>query len=144
MRDVRRYSLAEVDSGRGTSRLVRDGKALDFTVEGLLLEAQFELDDGSCLVWLTQDCPFEELLSVYLVGREGQLLDALSAGVPYTPGLLSIRAVGPLWVEFSFFGDAPYRLQIEPRARFRRWLPLGWRYYRWLARHRLMVNKLRP
>jgi hypothetical protein len=65
MREVRRFSLAEVGSERGTSRLVRDGTALDFTVEGLLLEAQLELEDGSCLVWLTQDCPFEELLSGY-------------------------------------------------------------------------------
>ncbi|ATB39450.1 hypothetical protein CYFUS_004894 [Cystobacter fuscus] len=144
MREVRRFSLAGVDSERGTSRLVRDGRVLDFSVEGLLLEAQLELEDGSCLVWLTQDCPFEELLSVYLVGREGQLLDSVSAGAPYTPGILSIRAVGPEWVEFGFFGDAPYRLQVEPQARFRRWLPLGWGYHRWLARHRLTVSKLSP
>ncbi|EPX55865.1 hypothetical protein D187_008120 [Cystobacter fuscus DSM 2262] len=144
MREVRRFSLAGLDSERGTSRLVRDGKALGFTVEGLLLEEQLELEDGSCLVWLTQDCPFEELLSVYLVGREGQLLDSVSAGMPYAPGILSIRTVGPDWVEFGFFGDASYRLQVEPLARFRRWLPVGWRYHRWLARHRLTVNKLRP
>jgi hypothetical protein len=144
MRDVRRYSLAEVDSGRGTSRLVRDGNALDFTVEGVLLEAQLELEDGSCLVWLTQDCPFEEQLSIYLVGREGQLVDSVSAWAPYTSGLLSIRAVGSDWVEFAFFGDGPYRLQVEPHARFRGWLPLGWGYHRWLARHRITVNKLRP
>lgn len=144
MREVRRFSLAGLDSERGTSRLVRDGRALGFTVMGLLLEEQLELEDGSCLVWLTQDCPFEELLCVYLVGSEGELLDSVSAGALYTPGILSIRSVGPDWVEFDFFGDASYRLQVEPLARFRRWLPLGWRYHRWLARHRLTVNKLRP
>jgi len=141
---VRRFSLAEVDSERGTSRLVRDGTVLGFTLEGLLLEAQFELEDGSCLLWLTQDCPFEERLSVYLVGREGELVDSVSAGAPYTPGILSIRTVGRTWVEFLFFGDDPYRLQVEPHARFGRRLPLGWGYPRWFARHRLTVSQPRP
>ncbi len=143
MREARRHSLVEVDREKHLARVARDGKVLDFVVTGVTLEAQFDLADGSSLLWLTEDCPYEEGLHVYLIGRGGELEDALEAGAPYTPGILELRATGEDWVRFEFFrNELEYRLQVEPRARFRMFPPTGWRYPRWLARHRLAVHAL--
>jgi hypothetical protein len=141
MREVARYSLVEVDPETHRARLARDGKALELAVTGVILEAQFELPDGSALIWLTQDCPYEEGLHVYLIRPDGGLEDALEAGAAYTPGILKIQATGETWVQLGFFGNGVvYRLEVEPRARARWLLPLGWRYKRRLAKHRLVVR----
>lgn len=143
MREARRHSLVEVDQEKHLARVVRDGKVLDFVVAGVILEAQFDLADGSSLLWLTEDSPYDEGLHVYLIGRGGELEDALEAGATFAPGLLEIRATGEDWVRFAFFrNEREYRLEVGPRARFRMFQPLGWRYPRRLARHRLAVHSL--
>ncbi|HLL52602.1 MAG TPA: hypothetical protein VK447_03590 [Myxococcaceae bacterium] len=141
LREVQRYSLVEVDREKGLSRLTRDGRPLGFVANGVVLEAQYELRDGRGLVWLTADCPYEEGLHVYLLGPGGEVEDVVEAGAMYAPGILKIRAAGADWVEVGFFLNGfVYRLEIGERARLRMPLPIGWRYGRWLARHRLSVT----
>jgi hypothetical protein len=114
------------------------------TVDGLLLEAELELDDGGALLWLTDDSPYEEGLHVYLLDSGGELEDALEAGAHFTPGVLKILRSGEDWVEFRFFpGDSIHRLELMRRATFRLRLPAGWRYKRLLRKHRLRVQVAR-
>ena len=57
MRSVKRYSLLKKTGEKQYSKLVRDGKELNVDVEGSILEAQYELEDGSKLIWLIDDSP---------------------------------------------------------------------------------------
>ncbi len=52
-------------------------------VDGKVLEGQFELPNGSFLVVLTQDCPFEETMTVVLFGPDLQRRDQLVFGAMY-------------------------------------------------------------
>ena len=80
MRPCTQYSLRIEDQGHPQARLMRDGAATEWRVDGVLLEAQFERDDGSVLLLLTEDSPYDELLHVYLLDGGGALVDALEAG----------------------------------------------------------------
>lgn len=147
MRPMTRYSL--VNSSRENQRAVleRNGQAINVEVEGAILEAQFELGDGSALIWLTDDSPYDEGLHVYLLGRDDSIEDALEAGAIFGmggPGILKIGKTGADWVEFEFFlNNSIYRLEVAQQAKVRLQLPTGWRYKKMLSKHWLMVHELR-
>lgn len=144
MREVQRYSLVEVDRERSLCRVARDGEALGLVVTGVLLQAQFELADGTGLLLLTEGCPYDEGLHVYLIGRDDGLEDSLEAGAIFTPGILELVASGEDWLELCFFrNEFVYRLQVARDARLRMRLPPGWRYKRWWTKHRLSVTVAR-
>ena len=141
MNPVKYYSLVDVDAEQCQARLARDGQVVGRPVRGALLEAQFGLGDGSALLWLTDDSPYDEGLHVYLLDQAGECVDALDAGWDFTPGVLSIDRFGDDWLEFRFFkNETTYRLEIRPQPRVRLRLPLGWRYQHWLRGHRLIVS----
>jgi hypothetical protein len=141
MRATRRFSLTAIDGRAGQSLICLDGRALPDPVDGVALEAQFDLDDGGALLWLTDDSPYDEGLHVYLLSPAGRIVDAVEAGAPYTPGILDIRETGPDWARFTLFTNATvYRLDIRARARALFRTLRGWRYKSRLARHRLVVS----
>jgi hypothetical protein len=141
MLEVQRYTLMEVDREKHLARVARDGKPLGLVLQGVFLEAQFELGDGRGLLWLTEDSPYEEGLHIYLLGRDGGLEDAVEAGATFSPGLLELGERGEDHVEFAFFRNGVvYRLEVAREARFRVRLPVGWRYKRLWATHRLVVT----
>lgn len=143
MRAVKRYSVVEAKRENQRSILARDGQALDLELEGTVLEAQFELEDGCVLIWFTDDSPYDEGLHVYLVDENDTISDALEAGADFTPGILKIAKTGKDWVEFGFFSnDSIYRLEIKKNARPRVLLPSGWKYKRLFSLHRLTVHEL--
>jgi hypothetical protein len=142
MRPVTRYSLqASERSDRHV--LARDGRTLAAEVDGSVLDTQLELADGSALLWLTDDSPYDEGLHLYLLGPEGLVDDALEADADFTAGVLELRSTGEDWVEFAFFRNSTvYRLDIAstPQRRFR--LPTGWKYKKRLGAHRLVVREV--
>jgi hypothetical protein len=143
MRPVTRYSLRSSDGEEGRVGLSRDGQPLPATVDGSVLDAQLELGDGTALVWLTDDSPFDEGLHVYLVAPNGTVEDALEAGADFTAGILELRSMGDDWVEFRFFkNDTVYRLEVNRTPELRLRLPAGWRYKERLRAHRLSVREL--
>jgi len=94
------------------SRLLFDGIETKAILNGLALEAQFACDHGF-LLWLTYDCPFEELLRIYLVSSEFELLDQDQLGCIYTAGILmNLTITGPDSLEFSFYGGDRWTLTI--------------------------------
>lgn len=143
MRAVKRYSVVEAKRENQLSILARDGKALDLELEGSVIEAQFELEDGCVLIWLTDDSPYDEGLHVYLVDECDTISDALEAGADFTPGILKTAKTGKDWIEFEFFSnDSIYRMAITKEARPRVLLPPGWKYKRLFCLHRLVVYEL--
>ncbi|MEJ7616696.1 MAG: hypothetical protein WKF30_06940 [Pyrinomonadaceae bacterium] len=144
MRPVTRYSLVNFGGSNQRAVLARDSRAVTAEVEGVILEAQFELSDGCVLILMTDDSPYDEGLHVYLLEQDDSIEDALEAGAIFgmgSPGILKIAKTGMDWVEFEFFlNGSVYRLEVVRQARLRLRLPMGWRYKKLLSRHRLMVR----
>jgi hypothetical protein len=144
MQVVTRYSLIKAKHENQYSILARDGRVLDVEVEGIILEAQFELEGGCVLIWLTDDSPYDEGLHVYLLDQNDTISDALEAGADFAPGILKIANSGDDWVEFEFFSnDSIYRLEVAKEASLRLLLPAGWKYKKFFSLHRLQVQEMR-
>lgn len=144
MRSVSQYSLIESNRENQCSLLTREDRARAIKVDGIIMEAQFELDDGSGLIWLTDDSPYDEGLHIYLLGRDNTIEDSLEAGADFTPGILKINKIGEDWVEFEFFTTGNiYRLEVAKEPGLRRCLPTGWKYKKRLSKHRLVVREVR-
>ncbi|MEE9412696.1 MAG: hypothetical protein V3V22_06545 [Methylococcales bacterium] len=76
------------------------------TLTGAVLEAQYSVDENY-LVFITENCPFEESLLISLIDATGKLLDTLELSAWYTPGILSnLRIQPPNKICFSFFDDS--------------------------------------
>jgi hypothetical protein len=141
MKAIDRYSLAPPGTKARRAMLERRGGTRAVEVDGTVLEAQFELDDGSTLVWLTDDSPYDEGLHVYLLDPEDALQDAVEAGADFAAGILKLLETGTSWVEFQFFlNAATYRLDVFAKARLRFRLPAGWKYKALLKAHRLAIS----
>lgn len=142
MRKISRYSLTLPKTSTQRAELVCGRRRSGLKVDGLVLEEQFELADGRCLVWLTDDAPYDEGLHVYLIGDDDSPADAVEASSDFTAGILSISDTGSDWVEFGFFlNDIRYRLEVG-KFRHRVRLPPGWRYKRRFQKHSLMVTEV--
>ena len=141
-----RYSLRIGDGEPPQAELLRDGAGTGLRLDGALLEAQFERADGSALLLLTEDSPYDELLHVYLLDREGVLVDALEAGSRdglSGAGILQLGRHGDGWLELEFLkGDPACRIQLLPQPQIQLLAPPGWRYKKRLSKHRLRVTKL--
>lgn len=146
MRPCPRYSLRVEDQSHPQARLLRDGVAIECRVDGVLLEAQFELDDGSALLLLTEDSPYDELLHVYLLDGRGAPVDALEAGSRGGlggAGILELHRHGDDWLELGFLKGSPAcRIQVLAQPQVRVLAPQGWRYEKLLSKHRLRVMEL--
>jgi len=138
MKPIEEYSLVPPGKKGGRARIRRPGQAQPLEVEGALLEAQFELEDGRRLVWLSDDSPYDEGLHIYLLGHEDTVEDSIHAGADFAAGIVKFREVGEWSVDFEFFLNAVvYHLGVEQAPRFRLRLPTGWRYEHPLIQHRL-------
>lgn len=77
---IQRFNLRETD---GRYCLTFDDVEIP-SVDAKLLEGQFELSDGSFLVIMTEDCPYEESMTVILFGFDLKQQDRLVFGAAYT------------------------------------------------------------
>lgn len=101
------------------SRLVFRGELTPQRVAGVTLEAQFRINDKYLLL-VTEDVPYEEALHVYLLDDRLRILDELELSNTYTPGILrDLRVIAADELEFAFFGEDRWRLQVydAPRRR---------------------------
>lgn len=95
------------------------GRTVGTEVGGCVLEAAVEAD-GRYLLFVTGDCPYEELLHLHLLDAQGRLLDSATLGGPYSSG----RFVGPRLlaaqrVGFSFFDDKDWEVELLDAPRLR-------------------------
>lgn len=137
------YETISADDQTGGLLLRQISTGSEISVPGLLLEAAFETSDNNRLLWLSDDCPFEEGLHILLLDRTGQVLDAVETKTVYTAGILDIRAVAPDHIDFTFFDRAcMYRLTVGHTPKLRLRPPPGWTYPGFRFFHPLALNRL--
>lgn len=134
------YRTISTDDRIGRSVLKQLSTGSEIAVPGLLLEAAYETADGNRLLWLSDDCPFEEGLHILLLDRSGQVLDAVESRTVYTAAFLKIRTAARDHIDFTFLNEERYRLSVNPSARIRFALPRGWAYPGFRFLHRLTLS----
>lgn len=136
------FRVVDADATAGRCRLQR-GACLTAEIDGVCIADQMTLENGETLVFLTDDCPYEEGLHAYLLDRDGGVVDAIDAGAPFASGVFRVlRRCGDS-IEFVFFlNEMHYRLEIADKAKFRFGLPTGWSFQRPWIRHRLFVRTI--
>lgn len=90
------------------------------TLEGAYLEAQYRYGINY-LIFTSNDCPFEERLSIYYLDESLKTLDALELGAIYTPGILDdLTIIYPNKLSFSFFDrEEQWHLTIAEQGSFK-------------------------
>lgn len=121
---IRSFSITPVGSTPWQSELLCDEAAIPLLIDGILLQAQYRVG-SRYLILLTEDCPYEEALHVYLLNHAHQVLDALELGLPYTPGIVKNLAPQGDTLTFSFFGEDHWRLDVLGAATCNLALPWG-------------------
>ena len=112
----------QAESEPPQSAVVIGGSPSGTVVPGAVLEAAVRAD-GCWLLFMTDDTPFEEMLSIHLLDRHGRLLDSALLGGPYSTGSFgALELAPPATIRFRFIGDTVWTVEILPRPAFR--LPL--------------------
>ena len=77
-----------------TSFIQIDGNQT-ISLSGKSLEGQFQLPDGRFVLVMTEDCPYEETMTIHLLDREFQSIDRLEYGSSYESFIIeSCEAIG--------------------------------------------------
>ena len=93
------------------------GEKVRTAVQGIQVEAQYSFDQGY-LLFLSEACPYEEKLSIYLLDFDFGIRDTADLGQSYTPGVLQdVEVCGALELSFSFFGGDRWGLRVGERMK---------------------------
>lgn len=72
------------------------------------------------LIFLTDDIPYEETLSIYLLDGELNYLDSATLGGMYSTGFFSLQVMSaPNVVQFRFIGDIEWSVELLREPEFR-------------------------
>ena len=129
------------------SELVAHNKPTGHCVSGAVLEAVVVCGEFT-LLFLTDDVPFEDMLSIHLLDMQWRLLDSAVIGGMYLSGSFSgLRLSEPNFAHFRFIGDTEWTLEILPKRRF--YLPFvsnppGVKYAFGFYRHFLITGSPHP
>ena len=123
IRRATELTIRRVDAGGEldipTSEVLIDGVPRGTLVSGAVLEAALAFGDRY-LLFMTNDIPFEETLSIHLLDWRLYLLDSAFLGAPYSTGSFSnLDIAGPSTVRFRFIGDTTWSVEVLPRPVFR-------------------------
>jgi hypothetical protein len=95
------------------------GQPVGQSVGGAVLEAAFALD-GFYLLFMTDDLPYEEGLTIHLLRDDYEYVESVGLAWPYATGhLRDVTVVDKNRVSFRFFDARVITLTVTPRA--------GWR-----------------
>lgn len=123
MKRTQKVTLFSVLAKSGTRQnplcqLALQGHPTGRTLRGRKLVDQFAA--GQRYVVITDDDnPFEEVLHIYLLDLELNVLDELELSQPYTPGVYQLHRHHEQGISFRFFDEGIWSLLIrqEPRPR---------------------------
>jgi hypothetical protein len=108
---VRRCEAQE-DDDIPQCELMVAGAATGCRVSGAILEAAVEAG-GKYLLFMTDDVPFEEILTLHLLDGHFRLLDSASVGRAYATGVFSlIEFREPDELVFRFIGETPWAVKL--------------------------------
>lgn len=101
------------------SELLIHGTSTGKLVSGGVLEAAIQWENRY-LLFMTDDVPFEEMLSIHLLDAKMNVLDSALIGSPYSSGVFtSLLLSEPNTVQFRFIGDTLWRIELLSHPRFR-------------------------
>jgi hypothetical protein len=110
--EINLFSLKPIEGNEWQSELLFEGQPTGLVIDGVYLEKQYRLRSGY-LLFLTENCPFEEGLDIYLLSFNKRILDGIVLGAPYAPGILKrVEPAGYEAFSFSFFGDDRWLLKV--------------------------------
>jgi len=85
-------------------------------IEGAVLEAAFHCEHGY-LLFVTDDIPFEDTLTIYLLNPQFKLLDSVNIGTAYSTGNFHLTVEpSAREVQFSFIGGFNWQLKLLAAA----------------------------
>lgn len=122
MRETSRFTVRglPVEPGDGPLCDLLDGGApVGLSVAGAVLEAAYE-GDGFFLLFMTDDVPQEEGLSIHLVSPDFKDLETAALVRVYGSGTFRNAVIlGPRQIGFTFFDEVPVLLQVLDRPEWR-------------------------
>ncbi|MDR0775624.1 MAG: hypothetical protein LBE81_03175 [Azonexus sp.] len=102
-----------------TSEVLIHGTPTGKLVSGKILEAAVQWENRY-LLFMTDDVPFEEMLSIHLLDAQMNALDSARIGCLYSTGTFtSLLLSEPNTVQFRFIGDTFWSIELLSRPRFR-------------------------
>jgi hypothetical protein len=111
-RKTERFSLRRIEGELSRSELLRDGSATGLILNGVDLDRQYQVE-RQFLLFLTDDCPFEEGLHIYLLSPFLRILDGFEFCAIYSPGVLrDIETKENGVISFSFYFDDRWEMQV--------------------------------
>jgi hypothetical protein len=126
MKPIERFRLGLVDMEKQTAELVDSSGVKATTLNGVVLEAQFLVTSGEYLVLTSVEDPFEGCLHICLLDADYEEIDGMRLGLSLHPGTFRARQHGPGdTLQFSFFADEVWHLEVEPRFRLAFCRPAG-------------------
>lgn len=129
------------------SEVLLHGQATDQQISGALLEAAVLCQPGY-LLFMSDDTPFEDMLSIVLLDTQGHMLDSARLGGAYTTGSFeALQWQVPDIARFRFIGDTIWSVRVLPRPQWRIPIlsePMGvWRSWGF-SRHFIVSGKPKP
>lgn len=122
MREALHLSVRPLPVDKGAaplSDLLYNNEPVGLSVSGAVLEAAYE-GDGFYLLFMTDDVPHEEGLTIHLVSPDFKDVETAALVGLYSSGTFRDAVVmGPRQIGFSFFGGAPVMLEVLEGPEFR-------------------------
>lgn len=113
---IRRIAEA-TDTTAPQSQLLVNGNAIESFIEGAILEACIQYLEF-LVIFTTNDCPYEESLNIHLLSPSYEILDSATLAWPYGTGSFKILdIVEPNIIEFQFFVEKPWQIELFPEQR---------------------------
>jgi len=101
-----------------TSELIQNGATTGVAIRGAILECAIKYDEYF-LLFLTDDIPDEDTLSILLLDSQLRTLDRAALGGMYSTGSFSnIKLIPPNSVKFNFIGGCDWQIDILPTPEF--------------------------
>ena len=117
MEEIKKFYL-KVNANE-SHQLEFEQKICELNILGVALEKQYKLENGSFLLFSTDNCAFEEQLHLTLISKDFKLLDSIDLGLEYVSGILeNVQVLNTQTIEFDFFPKNRYRVFINNSGRF--------------------------
>lgn len=103
------YQTHETD----TDKICLACEAGKIWLSGQVIEHQFEISNDKYLLFISDNEAFEGILTIYLLSKSAELIDAVELGQGYADGILkNVKPLSLTSVQFSYFNEDLVSLDI--------------------------------
>nr|EFZ6295736.1 hypothetical protein [Shigella boydii] len=109
------------DNGRfrSKSKLCIYDKDTGIIISAYYLETAILLDDGRYLLFVTEDVHYDEYLELLLININHGIQEKITIALPYGSGTLREMRSYENYIEFSYFSDEVWRVEVSLSRFFR-------------------------